>query len=250
MKADYRYAPPPCAIVARLPAPSLHARRPTVVDGDAQRLKHARCRMDAFPLSGALQDSRIRAANSEVVFGKPLPSRRVTITRAMRRAERSSPNAKKISANSRSLAVDKDVVGAVSASGIHPHVEDRGLSEREAALRIVKLTSTRLRDRRECRPATGFRPGRGPTELAKVGVHEGQTGVGKLLRHRTRARVGVQCRESAVRPPAAPRSPLHARPPRRWRRRKLRRDESPSIRAPAPRARERGSAQRHHILEP
>src|SRR5580658_697535 len=29
-----------------------------VVDGDAQRLKDARCRMDAFALSGALHDSR------------------------------------------------------------------------------------------------------------------------------------------------------------------------------------------------
>ena len=211
MKADYRDAPPraqshDCLRQAFTQGVQL------VVDGDAQRLKDARCRMDAFPLSGALQDSRNKGGElrSRVRQAAPLAPRDDHASDAPGRtlfSERKEDLGQLPFARRR-----QHVVGAGSAGGIHPHVEDRGLSEREAALRIVKLHRRDSEIEENAVQRRDFAPVEDPTELAKVGVHEGQTGVGKLLRHRTRARVGVQCDQPSVPQPLQDRRCMPARP--------------------------------------
>ena len=79
------------------------------------------------------------------------------------------------------------------------------------------------------------------TEIAKVRVHEAQSRVGKLLRNRNRSRVGVQCDQTSVPEPLQDRPCMAARPEGCVdvdSAGKNRQD----IRAPAPGARERGSA--------
>ena len=195
MKADRDDAPRSAQPADRARA-AVAQRVELVVDGDTQRLKDARRRMNPLAAAGAVNDAgdqtrELGGGIRQLAAGAAVHDGASDTARGTLFAIVEEDIGQLALAGGR-----QDVVGAAPDVRIHTHVQRRRLSDREAAFRVVKLHRRNSKIEENAVYCCDFAAIEGAVEIAEVGMDEGKMRIGNCRGKLGRRGIGIQGNQS------------------------------------------------------